>query len=324
MSELLPTIAERILMAVDHIPVSLHIFADKHVYRDLRRSFRERMRSLGRGEFVIHDPREAASYKVPERSTSINDEPGYLENPFLKWINDSLGRSSADVVHFVCHGYLSPLQGALAFAESPTINKDQRLARFVGPQELTTFLTAVGAESAFFSSPIPNFSISGLRFLADQVARSRPGPILLHELHGDGNAESLAQAYRFLYNGGEGVPIASPTVTLYCHPNRLRQFAERQPEAAQMDALNQYTLTTGDTLKVLESVEPTPSWVASSQRFLEQSTAIMLQETPVVSSGAAVHQGAQEAMEYLSGLVGRHVSAISASESATSDIKHEP
>jgi len=47
--------------------------------------------------------------------------PSEISNAWLRWIAQSLDRP-VDVVHFVCHGYLTSEQGWLAFAETPTKN----------------------------------------------------------------------------------------------------------------------------------------------------------------------------------------------------------
>jgi hypothetical protein len=229
----------------------------------------------------------------------------------LLWIIDSLQGHSAEMIHFVCHGYLSSDMGAMAFAESPAINEDRQWARFVGAQQLTTFSTHLGASSIGFSSPVVNFSESGLRLLADQVARLRPGPVLLQEVKEDSQCQTLAETYSFLYDGTRDTPPSSPALALYCHPSRVKQVVQQPDDIDQQSILNQFTLAKGETLKIMESKGNTPSWVASSQRYLEQSVAQLLKSEPTSSSSkpSATREGVEEALSFLSDTLERYASS---------------
>jgi hypothetical protein len=134
--------------------------------------------------------------------------------------------------------------------------------------------------------------------------------VLLHDIKQDSACSALAEAYHFLYDDMEDLPPASPALSLYCHPSRVKQL-EQQPDALdQAGMLNQYTLAKGETLKILESKENTPAWVASSQRYLEQSMGEMLKGDPdsYTSKPSPTRQGVEEALSFLSKVLESHAS----------------
>lgn len=259
---------------LDAVPrqTTIHMFTDREWYPQLK----SRVNAMGLlgGPVQVHDPEAAASYPAPEASVRIGNRQGGIGNPWLLWIRDALQGRSIDIAHFVCHGYLSGDQGALAFSETPVRNEDRRLARFVGASELTAFLTQVGAWSAAFSSPEHNYCEMGLRQLADAIAQMRPGPIIHHEIPTDFDGQALAAVYRFLFGPALEPPPASPALFTYCHPSRLSTAPEARSQA-------RYTLRAGaepageaashPVLKSLfETEDNLPSWIAASERFFEQ------------------------------------------------------
>lgn len=267
----LSQMAQRVLEAVPR-RTSIHMFTDLEWYPQLR----SRVQDLGLlgGPVLVHDPEAAASYLAPESSLRIGNRRGGIENPWLLWIRDALAGSSIDIAHFVCHGYLSGDQGALAFSETPLRNQDLQLARFVGAAELTAFLTQVGAWSAAFSSPEHNYCEMGLRQLADSIAQMRPGPIIHHEIPRDFDGQALAGVYRFLFGPALEPPPASPALLTYCHPSRLSADPEARSQARytlRAAAKASVEAPSHPTFKSLFEVEENlPSWIAASERFFEQ------------------------------------------------------
>ncbi len=310
---LLDTLTRRLLETVQRESVIIHVFADAFVYSNLQSILRDRLVPTNSRVVQLYDPANAPTYTSVRSFGSIHETPGYLESPWLLWIIDALQGRSADMIHFVCHGYLSSDLGALAFAESPAHNKDHGWALFVGAQQLMTFSTHLGASSVGFSSPERNFSELGLRLLADQLARLRPGPVLLQEVRGDPGCQTLAEVYSFLYDEMRDTPPSSPALALYCHPSRVKQIAQQPGDINQESILNQYTLAKGETLKIMEAKENTPSWVASSQRYLERSVAELIETEPTSSSSvpSATRQGVEEALSFLSDTLVRHAPAAS-------------
>jgi hypothetical protein len=245
---------------MEHIPVdlakytTLHLFADLAVHEDL----------------LAIKARHGSEYRIhvydPQQAPKLGNTGG--NNPWLSWIRQALGARSADVVHFFCHCYRVRDEGALALAESPTRNANLECATLVGGADLAEFLNASGAWSVAFTSPPTNASAAGMRILQHCVARSRPGPVLLHDMSHPDSKRALAAAYSFLYTPDQPPP-ASPAISLYCHPfreNREKGVTDDQSERL----LQQFTLAgkLGDRLQTADQ----PAWLAASQRVLEASS----------------------------------------------------
>ena len=239
---------------------------------------------LGAGDQVrVHDP--FASAALGETRPDANRAPGAL---WLDWIVEALGGRTADLVYFVAHGCLSGTDGLLLLAESPRRNRDREI--FVDARQLDSFLTAVGAWAFGLSAPPQNYSGSGLRLLAEQLALARPGPLLVHDHALDPGGEALAAAADFLFNG-TGLAPASPALSLYCHPAYVR------PEIRGGYNLSQATERIADltlarhsaVAELLQSKGSTPPWVAKSQRYLEKTAAefertAALEDQPSITS----------------------------------------
>lgn len=178
----------------------------------------------------LHDPR-GRDFTPPPRSRSPRGTD--VPSPWLTWMSETLGSRGADAVHFVAHGYRSGANGALALAESPTEDRDRRMARFLWAPELNDFLNRVGAWLVGFTSPDPNFSILGLRLLADRLARQRPGPVLLDEGLMPNEAAGrtgLAAAWARLLGGqGEAGLAAAPGLRFQVHPGMVLPAAPAKP-----------------------------------------------------------------------------------------------
>lgn len=267
----LTQMAQRILEAVPR-RTTIHLFTDREWHSQLHSQVDNL--DLFNSQVVVHDPKAATNYPAPEPSLRVGKRGGGIENPWLLWIRDALKGRSIDIAHFLCHGYLSGDQGALAFSETPVRNQDRNLARFVGAAELTAFLTQTGAWSAAFSSPENNYCEMGLRQLADTIAQMRPGPIIHHEITRDFDGQALAGVYRFLFGPALEPPPCSPALFTYCHPSRL---------SAEPTARSQARYTVGAPAKatdeaashlvfksLFEVEDNLPSWIAASERFFEQ------------------------------------------------------
>jgi hypothetical protein len=193
---------------------------------------------------------------------------------------------SLDAVHFVCHGYVSNQQPALALAESPLSNRDRFDARYVGVGELAAFLTQVGAWSAVFSSPPDNYSEAGLRFLADSVAQARPGPVLHHMLRPSGLAIELLEMYGFLYSPAPSQVPTHGDWFAYCQPSLVADLAmvnyvrtRRHELGVKINANLIESLPQVPMKRIrqpAEEAEPmhadAPNWVSAAQRYVEQQT----------------------------------------------------
>lgn len=230
----------------------------------------------------VHDPRGAADYGLPRRSTAVEDT-STLQNPWLMWMRDQLAGTAVDHVHFLCHGFLAAEGGAVALASSPLVDQD-RISRFVGSSETVALLSVLGAWSVGYTGPDGNYSELGLRALADAVAEVRPGPVLAHETAGDRDFAELGRALA-LAIGPDPTPSPRPgRAALWIHPQRLQQSlypteSAAAPGAALLDVTSSTSLLFGPATTAALAAPDTPSWVASSARVLEQAQGAWLSPT---------------------------------------------
>ncbi len=208
------TTVRRISNAVDR-RVHLHVFTDQAIYDTLRREWTG---LPGFAEQVtMHDPSTAGPF-ADESGEPPETSPYALRSPWLRWMAEALRGHAVDVAHFVCHGYLSGGHGALLFAQSPLGRTDRYLAAPVRSAELHSFLTTMGAWASSFVSVPDNFSELGLRSVIDDIAETRPGPLLMDTSVADPTGEALADAYGFLFGRTRRSPPASEALCLYCQP----------------------------------------------------------------------------------------------------------
>ena len=216
------TVYEALRVAADRIlesgtrAVRLHVFADRDIAEPLAQRWKDDGR-LGQ-RIIVHDNQQAAPYVAEDISSRLLDEAGTLRSPWLLWMRSALAGQGVDVVHFICHGHLSRERGALLFAQSPLERSETFLAGPVGGNELGTFLTQIGAWSSVFTSLPDDHSEAGLRSLADEIAQSRPGPMMMHVLREDPQAGALAAGYEFLYSVEPHPPPRSTALFMYCQP----------------------------------------------------------------------------------------------------------
>ena len=199
-------------------------------------------------------------------------------------MREALRNRPVDVMHFVCHGYLTRDRGAMRLAQSPAERTDRYLAGPVAAMELQTFLTQIGAWSTVFTAVVENYSDPGLRALGDDLAQSRPGPLMTIWGTVDPELTTTGDAYRFLYSPQPELPPRHASLFIYCQPYRVRDVAPRAVAKGPDTRERSFTVTRNVVqTEVAESAnEPSPldalftrggqvqSWVASTQRFVEQ------------------------------------------------------
>jgi hypothetical protein len=291
------TIASKLLQAP--LPnLSVHVFTDRQVYGELLAGATGAPTSPDAPGLHLYDPAGAQGRGDETPSEGIGDRGDSFHNPWLVWMAREMAGRSVEVVHFISHGYLSADQSALAVAESPTLNDDQRWARFIGPNQLAAFLTQIGAWSAGFSSPSISFSSMGTRLCVDKLARLRTGPILLHEMAGDPQGEALAQTYIALLS--HAGPRTASDIALYCHP---RLF----PETAWGDELGYAESLVATTLGPETPSGTTSSWVTSTRRYLEQTAAVLFPEQadPGSAEQLAAGEGVKRALQFIDEVITR-------------------
>lgn len=194
--------------------VRIHVFADAAMHAQLRDN------APHTDAVILYDPVQAAPYVESDPTSRLVDKAGTLRSPWLLWMREALKNVSTDVVHFVCHGHLSGNFGAMLFAQSPLTRTDNYLAGPVGCTELSGFLTQVGAWATVFSAPWDNHNPPGLRALADEIAQTLPGPLMLFD-RGQGGPEELEAGYRFVHAPRPQSPPRARGLYLYCQPYLL-------------------------------------------------------------------------------------------------------
>jgi hypothetical protein len=266
---------------------TVHIFADADSYASLRS---QNVVGAGNGRIRLYDPADGPPDGPSEGGSRIVDSSTMAWSPWLHWMAHVLPDRTLEIVHFVAHSYLSQDQAALAVSESPVVNEDRRWSRFVGPQQLATFLDHVGAWAVGITSPEHNFSPMGARLLIDELAHRRAGPVLLHDLERDLQAVQLRDVYRALLDSAW--PEHHSEIALYCHPRLFLQTS------------------TGDSLPYAEVLlaEPRgsasvdqPPWVTVTRRYLEQSTARLFPDTeqPTSPVQLAAAEGVRQALSFV-------------------------
>lgn len=272
--------------------VAVHVFGDVTVADHARLALR------GHSDVTVHDPYEAASFPLPRRTRGLEETADEVSNPWLLWMESAAQGVAADVVHFVGHGYLSGDEGALALASSPVVNTDTRWARFIGVTQLSEFMCRVGAWSLALTGAPYNFSLAGLRDLADGTALVNPGVAFVHDADLDRELGELKAGLRMIY--ADDTPHASlPSLTSWSHPASV-DYPE-EPPSTLLDVDGASTLFSEATQQVLAR-EETPAWVAAGARAFET-----LQADWFPDALAPADPDAVAALERISAIFDQHV-----------------
>jgi hypothetical protein len=207
-------------------------------------------------------------------------------------MREALRPYTTDAVHFVCHGHLSGAHGALLLAQSPLGRTDDYFSGPVGCTELASFATQVGSWATGFTATRDNHDPAGMRALADEVAQTLPGPMLLYD-SAHGPPDHLAAGLRFVHGTEPQAPPCTPALVLYCQPYLLRE--DRGGIASGEDIAR----------SVLTRIEGAARSAAQRTSALWSVSAAKLVDDGYIDFGAA---GAS----VVAGAVGRSVSAVTA------------
>jgi hypothetical protein len=274
----------------------------------------------------LYNPADA-KYDPAEFSKVVDDDAERLDSPWLNWMADSLPGRAIGVVHFLCHGYFSAEQGALAFAESPLRNSDANWARFVGARQINTFLDRVGASAVAFTSPPRNYSVLGLRLLVSQLASLRPGPTFMHgvtddELHASIRSPSFPGNvfifYRLLAMSGY---YFSPrdraewehylksdfrAHCFYCPPSLVYGNRWREPAREAAKELPETTEVIYALGRLAGGGGAGSGWMTSGSNVIKRAALDLVGVESTSERQAATHAGARKALEFVSGVLRRH------------------
>lgn len=301
-------LARRIADAVPRL-VTLHLFTDSAAYPEVRGPAADLPARI-----IVHDPADAERYAPPRRGTELDDSYD-VTNPWLLWIRDALSGRSADVLHFLCHGYLFGDRGALVFASSPLERSGREYSGCVGLGQVSTLMTRLGAWSFAVSGPAHNYSQTALRQLGDSLARSAPSYVLVHDARSDSGFADAAAMYEFLYPSvSASPPPRARAVTCWAHPQLVEEYPavsdSTSPGAGLLSEDGSSSVFEPETEQAIAS-EGTPAWLASSTRLIERAQASWLnvstadeEATPSVSEADA-----EAALRNVTELLERHVRA---------------
>jgi hypothetical protein len=268
-------------------------------------------------DVTFHEPPTAT---VDEHSTSAEaltieygNAPKEIENPWLRWMVETIAPESIDVMHIICPGRISRNFGLLDFGISPTGAAMSRTLRLVSAGQLLSCLTQIGAWS--LSLAPPETGEAGLRVIAHRLAGLLSGPVVVHA-PAAGCATELADAYRFLYAPVPASPPATSTVTIVCHPGWRQEAGLTTGSLAKggelerelFDAIESCTLDKGVLRSELRGPVDPPAWLAANQRILEQWTASVYSTElhPVESRDDGVADALRFISDAIEGSVRKH------------------
>jgi hypothetical protein len=266
--------------------LTLHLFSDGQAHSQLQQAVGDI-----HAEIRLYDPAEAAEHKLARRTQTLDDSFDVV-NPWLLWIRDSLQGRGVDVVHFVCHGYLSSGRGALSFASSPPLDSDNALLPVRRVGQLSSFLDQIGAWSLAVTGPPYNYSMAALRELCDSVARTAPRYVLAHDSDLDPGPSytDLADEYGFLYqtSGTMPVPPVARSVACWIHPRLVEYANAAEPGGDALLSSDGHSIVFGEETKQLLDSDDTPAWPAANVRTVERLQARWLNQSGTTSeSGVA-------------------------------------
>ncbi|MCX2931185.1 hypothetical protein ORI20_12920 [Mycobacterium sp. CVI_P3] len=275
--------------------VTVHIFTDPSWFGAVQK----RLDAYG-DSVVLHDPAGAVGYD-PRSNVSNTGSAVQISSPWLLWMRDNLGTRPFDWVHFVGPGYLAGDRGALAVATSPVVGQTKQGSRSIGPGELNTFLSQVGAWGLGLSGPLGGSADVGLRELADAVTLMRPCVTIEHCLDVDPASADFGTLLETVFRPGSALNHPVPAVTCWAHP----QFVQYPDDYRYDLGLN----TDGSSAFVSELTKAalaqsdTPTWIASASRVMESQQMRWLPN----SADVAADPAAVTALQNVADLIERHV-----------------
>ena len=235
---------------------------------------------------------------------TLEPTPG-LDNPWLRWMRQTMGGRAFDAVHFITHGYALGTDGALITTSTPT-SPDRIFPRTVQVRELRTFLTHVGANVAGFTTPFDNYSDYGLLKVVDELGALRAGPVLLHNACEDRKMAVLGDAYAFLTAELVGQPPASPALVLFAQPRQVDGVKDGSVRR-EFDLLKR-----SEAVATYLSRDETPAWIAASEQYIKEREAelIRFEESKTDQKPSrgqlAYYAGVESALHEIKGVVDKH------------------
>jgi hypothetical protein len=268
----------------------VHVFADEVAYPLIAN-----VPSTFGASIVVHRP-EAENGTEGAQGSS-------LTRPWTDWIRTALQGRAIDALHIVARGIPTPGSPSIAlrFAPAGSASRDSKREplRQISTQALHDLAVELGAWCVLCTSPGGSLSRLALRLLVDMLAKRHLHVAALHDLATDEQSSALSLTYKFLFGGGDSPPPNSEAMTIYCDP----AFAGRTITTAEPPVLNALRELSEQTNAAQATGEPLPSWMAASQRYLEQTAwnAASLAAQP--ESDKAVSEGVTDALRTISRII---------------------
>ncbi len=186
---------------------TLHVFLDGSLFPEVQ----PQLQDVAALQF--HSPFDF-SWEGTELEGLESSETTYRpeRHPWLIWMTAALGTQPLDLAVFAGHGFLSAAQGKLALAAQPVVSPTGDGLRYLGARTLAAYLEQAGAWAVGLVAAPANYSRMALRHLADTLARTRPGPVVLAETD-----TPLAPLVGFLLRP-ERCPVPPLSATVYAQP----------------------------------------------------------------------------------------------------------
>jgi hypothetical protein len=298
-------------------PVRFHVFADSGSHGMLIGEIDH----LGI-DVEVYDWNEDMATPPARSSREARRRPEPM-NPWLSWMAQSVRKRSFDFVQFVSHGYLLGDEGTLALSRDPD---DIDAVTHIGAAQLLDFLPKVGAYGVVFTSTEQNYSLSGLRILADSIGSRRAGPVMLHDVASrdpDEVSHEVSHGYRLML-GKEAVADApeAGSLMMYVQPEVVLTHKEEKDAREGEYGISFAVPDEGESLDFTppEDVEQfkrsamgedSPAWASAMSRFIEQKQAEL--RTYVSEAGATSDQpyvrGMTDAIDELTEIAKQHLDA---------------
>ncbi|WP_098463561.1 hypothetical protein [Isoptericola jiangsuensis] len=273
--------------------LTLHVFTGA-------RSWSETAARLGdAGHVLVHRP-PAADAPPTDHATEL------VPHPWLRWVLDTVDGARLDVVHVVAPGLLADGRGALALPDP--VHRRRGEPPVVESVELVEVLTQVGAVALTLAPPPSSHDASGLRELADDVARLRPGLTAVHDLADDPAATQLGAALRTVLAPRDEA-VVLPAVSAWLNPLFLDTVTDADVEVDGTAWTSDMQLLDDGGSALLPHAtraaarDLPDAWVASAARSIEQ---LQMAWLPAAADRAA-DPAAVSALDKVARLLDRYV-----------------
>jgi len=287
---------------------SLHIFPDvlsRGPIEDAITTFGE---PTDERTVTVHIPPGLADARTMERAGAP-----WSDYPWTAWVTRTLQGEAVDLLHILARGVF-PADGML-IARDPGSDATDHLLRVVTPTEIGEFLTHAGAWGIVLSSPSGKTSHLAVRMIADRLARNQPVLSIAHDVLSDRDATALGAIYRFLRTEDSKAPADTAGTAIYCHPAWTGEIpSARTPGDPVFDA---YQELESMARAVAEQPGPTPTWLAATQRIIEQTVARYVQTDASTGGDPALQRGIAETLRVLQGVITDNIAASRVSASTT-------